>query len=1418
MGHAQQLIPMLQPHTSHSHAHGHISDPNQPVTAHSCGLESSQEWLKQQNPNYEQELQDFLRAIPQLEQAGASDQRAPIYRIPIIVHVVHQSGQAIGQGQNLSTARIQSNIDRLNLDFRKANSDAGQIRGTFASVAADVEIEFCLASIQRHVYNSISSQSYIENTIKPATTVTPSQYLNVWTLPIPGTSNFGGVLGYAYLPSPGIVGSNLDGIVVDYRWMGDGNGSNGNGRTLTHEVGHYLGLPHIWGNGCGSDDGVSDTPDQQAATGNTSPGFCPNSSRATCGSLDLWENYMDYVNDDCMVMYSQGQANVMRAVMAGTAGSIGYGSRAALAANGDATCNTTTTCDVPTNLGTSTINANDAVLTFNAVAGASSYNIRAREVGTSTWATGSVTGTSVSYTGLTACTNYEFQIEAVCGGTTSGYSGIATFTTAGCSTPCTVPSGLTASNLSANGATLAWAAVSGATNYNFRYRIVGSSTWTTASNATNSVTIGSLSNCTDYEFQVEADCGGSNTSGYSASTTFSTSGCACPIPSNLSTNSITNNSAQLDWTTVTGAVGYNVRAREAGTSVWTVGSVTSNTASYTGLDACTDYEFQIQTDCGGGSLSSYSSSQTFTTLGCSGTTCTAPATLGVTNVSGVDATLTWNLTPNALSYNVRIRATGTTGGTWITFSNQPGPSMALTGFASCTEYEFQVEADCGNNTVSGYSASYNFFSDGCTTPSCDLPTGVTATVIDDTIRYTWNPVTNAASYSVRLRTVGSSTWTPFSGYTSTDASFFGFIACTDYEFQVQAFCSSDSSGYTNSIVTTSPGCVVSCDPPTNLTTTPEQDTVYFLWDSVATATAYRVRVQETSATNAWFYSSLLLDPFAVVWGFVPCTEYEYQVQTYCGSDSSGYSASEIFLSPGCASSTCAIPSVLGHSVDVDTATFSWSAVTNATSYTIRLKQTGAFSWSVFPGYTSTSARIFGFSPCTDYDFEVQAFCGTGDSSGYSSTYIYTSNGCGGGSCVTVNNLNNGNYLNYASDNWGYVGGHNGYLDIAKAEYFNYTGVNTLLNGAYFEFARAHDATGSSQATFYVWDATGANNSPGSILSTVTVPIANISTSGATYIDFGALTLPANGEFYIGFGVDYSNGDTLAVYTNTAGQTTPATAWEQWSDNNWYAYDDVNSWGLGVAHAITPSICPDITCTKDVFEPNNDMASAAPFPAVGVNRNARICEFGDEDWYYFDMPTSHPNFQVFMRGLGTDFDMELYDAAGTRIGISQNPSLTDERIVSNFGTAGRYYVRIYGWNDAISTKAYNLKMNNRANLMNLMAYEPYVIPREWREGGNGISQFKGEKEENNTPWNIASFDLYPNPTNGEVSLTYGCHNMMKVELRVVDIYGKTVWNQTLSSQVGNNEVSLNLSHLSTGIYMVELNMGDYKRVKKLELIR
>jgi hypothetical protein len=138
----------------------------------------------------------------------------------------------------------------------------------------------------------------------------PAEYLNMWVCPKLSAPGFSNLLGFAQFPggSP-----DTDGVVMGYKYfgkIGTATAPFNLGRTTTHEVGHYLNLRHIWGDGaCGVDDFVSDTPESDAS--NTG---C-NTAHQSCGSVDMVQNYMDYSDDSCMNLFTQGQKNRMRAVL-----------------------------------------------------------------------------------------------------------------------------------------------------------------------------------------------------------------------------------------------------------------------------------------------------------------------------------------------------------------------------------------------------------------------------------------------------------------------------------------------------------------------------------------------------------------------------------------------------------------------------------------------------------------------------------------------------------------------------------------------------------------------------------------------------------------------------------------------------------------------------------------------------------------------------------------------------------------------------------------------------------------------------------------------------------------------------------------------------------------------------------------------
>ncbi|MEM9916577.1 MAG: T9SS type A sorting domain-containing protein [Bacteroidota bacterium] len=269
-----------------------------------CGSMHHLEEQLQQDPK----MAKKMRSIEAHSMRFNGNSSRMVVTIPVVVHVIYNNAT-----ENISDAQIQSQIAILTDDFRRLNAD----QTNQWSQAADTEIEFCLATVDPNgnatngiTRTSTSRTSFGTNDQMKFTSSggrdawPTADYMNFWVCDISG-----GILGYAQFP-----GGNpaTDGIVVDYQYVGNIGTATAPfdlGRTATHEVGHWLNLRHIWGDGgCSVDDFVSDTPTSDA------PNYGCATGHVSCGSTDMVENYMDYSDDACMNLYTLGQKNRMQAL------------------------------------------------------------------------------------------------------------------------------------------------------------------------------------------------------------------------------------------------------------------------------------------------------------------------------------------------------------------------------------------------------------------------------------------------------------------------------------------------------------------------------------------------------------------------------------------------------------------------------------------------------------------------------------------------------------------------------------------------------------------------------------------------------------------------------------------------------------------------------------------------------------------------------------------------------------------------------------------------------------------------------------------------------------------------------------------------------------------------------------------------
>ena len=302
-----------------------------------------------ENPRYMGDLRAFYEDCK--EHRGQQRTNEVLY-IPVVFHVVWNS-----ESQNVPDSVIFNQLNILNQDYRRNNPDADLTREVFLPVAADTEIEFYLAGndpegnpsnginrvetdrtgFELNLFDIGSLDEVKHAETDGADAWDPEHYVNIWICNIE-SSLFGQVFGFAYPPnnSPnwpegqGASEIGNEGIVVHYTTVGNNNPaanedgfteSNG-GRTLSHEMGHYLGLRHIWGDaipffedGCDVDDGIDDTPNVEAGSNYTCDPELESCEEGEDALPAMIENYMDYNQDACLNMFTQEQADMMRYII-----------------------------------------------------------------------------------------------------------------------------------------------------------------------------------------------------------------------------------------------------------------------------------------------------------------------------------------------------------------------------------------------------------------------------------------------------------------------------------------------------------------------------------------------------------------------------------------------------------------------------------------------------------------------------------------------------------------------------------------------------------------------------------------------------------------------------------------------------------------------------------------------------------------------------------------------------------------------------------------------------------------------------------------------------------------------------------------------------------------------------------------------
>jgi len=955
-------------------------------------------------------------------------QRAAPYKVPIIIHVIH-AGEAVGNNSvNIPYGQAMSQIRVLNQDFQKTNPDfAANVLAVFQAQAGSLDLTFepatkdpngvPLAEVGVNRINGATaswgggrtswSTDDCDDILKPNTVWDPTRYCNIWVVRFAGGDDMG-LFGYAQFPEgstlPGVPtgGTALtDGVVINWRGFGSNYDAAGvalstpyvsaanlicsncdKGRTLTHEIGHWLGLRHIWGDGeagcanANNNDYCQDTPFTTSANNPTSgcptrPNKCSTlePSYGNTNTPDQRENYMDYSSDGCMGMFSINQLQRVETVLLNSPRRVELLTSTAAAPIDPnaitANFNTSTT---------STCAGQSVTFTNTSTAGSS-----AAAINSWTWnfdVTGIGGASPATFTGqnppaVTFATSGSYQVRLTIGNGTTTDDETKTITILGGNVlPITAgfegsAPGWTVGN---SGGSANWSIT------NTAGQTGTGSAWVNLYNtniSTNSLylypPIANLQGYTSASFQF-----------YVAYTTYNADYATLSLEASTNCGS----SYSTVWT-------------KTGTALSTT-TPTSTTSNWTPTAAQWRVEnVDVSSLIGNGSVlfrfkltDNFSNNIYIDNVNISGVASAPPTTpsgLTATAISSSQINLSWtDNASNETAYKVERSPDGTTGWTEIVGNLPAGTtSYSNTGLSASTTYHYRVRAsNAGGN--SGYS---NVANATTLAPAPTDPSGLTATAVSQTqINLSWTDnANNETGYKVERSPDGTTGWTEIAGSLpagTTSYSNTGLTAATTYYYRVRAYNAGGNSGYSNvANATTLPN--PPADPSGLTATAVSSSQINLSWtDNANNETGYKVE-RSPDGTTGWTEIAGSLAANSTSYsdnGLTSNTTYHYRVRASNTGGNSGYS--------NVANATTFIvinaPSGLtATAVSTSQINLSWTDnANNETSYKVERSPDGTTGWTEIAGSLAADATSYsdnGLAEGTTYHYRVRASVGTSHS-------------------------------------------------------------------------------------------------------------------------------------------------------------------------------------------------------------------------------------------------------------------------------------------------------------------------------------------------------------------------------------------------------------------------------------------------------
>lgn len=462
---------------------------------------------------------------------------------------------------------------------------------------------------------------------------------------------------------------------------------------------------------------------------------------------------------------------------------------------------------------------------------------------------------------------------------------------------------------------------------------------------------------------------------------------SCAAPTGIFATGTTGTSASISWNSASGATTYTLQWRAVGATTWNVINPATSPTALSGLPANDEIEVSVRSNCGS-VASDYASGIVFKTgtsttgggggTGGGGTTCSPPSSLTATATSATSANMVWSAVSGALSYQVSWKTAAAT--SWGNAQTVTGTSYTINGLSASTSYNVRVLTVCSTGQSGYTTASFNTPASGGGGTTCNAPANLVASATNaTTASVSWGGVSGASAYSISWKTASASVWGSPVTVSATSYTLSNLSANTGYQVRVQTLCNGSGSAFTQtSFNTPASGGGTSCGAPANLTATATGNTTASIaWSAVSGANGYQISWKTASSTY-WSYPINISGTAVNLGSLKSGTTYNIRVRAVCGANSSPYSTTTFTTqggSGGGGGATCTPPaSITAYNIQASSASLSWPAVPNATSYQLQIKLSTSSSWFSFSGLKFTSVQVTGLQPSKTYNVKVRAMC------------------------------------------------------------------------------------------------------------------------------------------------------------------------------------------------------------------------------------------------------------------------------------------------------------------------------------------------------------------------------------------------------------------------------------------------------------